>query len=167
MVGILVVVLEGFAPARGGRSRRCTQRPQEGCRRPDGRLTCCVGHTDAERNAAGWRAQGSVRCGQRRRGDAGGQRRPAETVDRAMRDVHSVAWMLRRAVGRAGAERNAARAACPSVRCRQPGGPGRMQEAETAGSTVGRGMDSAMDAVWGWDRGYVRRRRLDVVHGST
>ena len=37
-----------------------------------------------------------------------------------------------------------------------------MQEAETAGSTVGRGMDSAMDAVWCWDRGYVRRRRLDV-----
>ena len=93
-------------------------------------------------------------------------RRPAETVDRAMRDVHSVAWMLRRAVGRAGAERNAARAACPSVRCRQPGGPGRMQEAETAGSTVGRGMDSAMDAVWCWDRGYARRRRLDVVRGS-
>ena len=29
-------------------------------------------------------------------------------VDRATRDVHSVAWMLRRAVGRAGAERNAA-----------------------------------------------------------
>ena len=27
---------------------------------------------------------------------------------------------------------------------------------------AGWGMDSAMDAVWCWDRGYVRRRRLDV-----
>ena len=61
----------------------------------------------AERNAAGWRAQV---CGV---GSAGEEMQEArdgrlKIVDRATRDVHSVAWMLRRAVGRAGAERNAA-----------------------------------------------------------
>ena len=81
-------------------------------------------------------------------------------VDRATRDVHSVAWMLRRAVGRAGAERNAAgrRAqACGAgsqegqEACRRP--DGRLNRGTRDGYT-----SSAMDAVWCWDRGLGARR---------
>ena len=66
-------------------------------------------------------------------------------VDRATRDVHSVAWMLRRAVGRAGAERNAA---------------GRRAQAFGAGSQEGHrthagGQTARRTAAQPWDEGWI------------
>ena len=89
----------------------------------------------------------SVRCG------AGEEMQEArdgrlKIVDSETRDVHSVAWMLRRAVRPRGCRAQRSRAACRSVRCRQQGGPGRMQEARRGGSTMGRGMDSAGIVRW-------------------
>lgn len=100
-----VSLLQGAAVAVGARS---AGRVKEN-RRPAHVL--CVGRAGAERNAAGWRAQafGAGSAGGPRPQDA--CRRPdgrLKIVDRATRDVHSVAWTLRRAVGCAGAERNAA-----------------------------------------------------------
>ena len=108
----------GFRSCQG-RPKQSVHAAQEGCRRPDGRLTCCVGHAGADRNAAGWRAQA---CGAGRAGEEMQEARDGrlKIVDRETRDVHSVAWMLRRAVRPRGCRAQRSRAACP----RQPGGPG-------------------------------------------
>ena len=123
-----VSLLQGAAVAVGARS---AGRVKED-RRPAHVL--CVGRAGAERNAAGRRAQafgaGSASGGPRPQDAC---RRPdgrLKIVDRATRDVHSVAWTLRRAVGCAGVQSATQQGGVPKRRCRQPGGHGGQEHAE-------------------------------------